>query len=41
MRPVHPVIMKRSSQPVGAAHGRDLLGVSALAVAGMARSYAF
>ena len=26
MHPVHPVIMKWPSQPVGAAHGRDLPG---------------
>ena len=37
--PVHPAIRKRPSQPVGAAHGRDLLGAPALVVAGMARSY--
>ncbi|MHB1706292.1 MAG: hypothetical protein ACYCSH_09690 [Acidithiobacillus sp.] len=39
MHLVYPVVMKRASQPVGAAHGSDLLGAPALAVAGMARSY--
>ena len=36
---MHPVIMKRVSQLVGAAHGRDLLGAPPPVVVGMARSY--
>ena len=39
MHPVRSVIRERSSQPVGAAPGRDLLEARALVVAGMARSY--
>ena len=39
MHPVRSVIRERSSQPVGAAPGRDLLEARALVVAGMACSY--